>query len=307
MHYTEAEALIVTKGGYPTGIKDGKITYSSYIGGDDGWGDGSTWFKSCSHNQTPIKVGRYTVLCSGWSGWAWQDRVATPDLGVYLDNVWFGASTGVLVAGNVPNAPPALYDTIFIDWADYAATNTPHLEWAVDTIFKYLKLGKRVEIGCFGGHGRTGTLLACLFVKQEKLSAFQAIKQVRIRYCDRAVESKSQMEQVFEFARQKPKGKHYKKLGVALYQGAVSRQLPLDDTVDPAAIEEDIILNDLGDAEESLTYQPPANPANVEYLTYANIGGVTHVKCKTTGQWLPEKYARLIDSASPYPLEQGVR
>jgi protein-tyrosine phosphatase len=51
--------------------------------------------------------------------------------------------------------------------------------------------GRKVHIGCIGGHGRTGTLLAAI-VKQLTGMA-DAISYVRMHYCHKAVESFSQV------------------------------------------------------------------------------------------------------------------
>lgn len=47
--------------------------------------------------------------------------------------------------------------------------------------------GKKIHIGCVGGHGRTGTLLAALV--KEVTGNVDAISFVRKNYCDKAVES----------------------------------------------------------------------------------------------------------------------
>ena len=51
--------------------------------------------------------------------------------------------------------------------------------------------GRRVEIGCAGGHGRTGTTLAGLLVLQGQ-SARSAIRRIRRTYCAEAIESREQ-------------------------------------------------------------------------------------------------------------------
>jgi len=47
------------------------------------------------------------------------------------------------------------------------------------------------EIGCLGGHGRTGTALACLAVLAGHSPA-DAVAWVRTHYCDHAVETDDQ-------------------------------------------------------------------------------------------------------------------
>ena len=56
-------------------------------------------------------------------------------------------------------------------------------------------------MGCFGAHGRTGTLLASILV-YEGYTATDAINKVRKDYCDRAIENKKQEDliQLYETA-----------------------------------------------------------------------------------------------------------
>ncbi|WP_373418214.1 protein phosphatase [Arthrobacter sp. BF1] len=57
---------------------------------------------------------------------------------------------------------------------------------------------ERVEIACDGGHGRTGTALACIAVL-DGVSADKAVKFVRERYNPRAVETPWQRRYVAHF------------------------------------------------------------------------------------------------------------
>ncbi len=51
--------------------------------------------------------------------------------------------------------------------------------------------GQHIEIGCLGGHGRTGTALACLAALAGHPAA-AAVAWVRSSYCPQAVETPSQ-------------------------------------------------------------------------------------------------------------------
>lgn len=53
--------------------------------------------------------------------------------------------------------------------------------------------GKKIHIGCIGGHGRTGTFLAALVSLYEDLTD-DPIAYVRKEHCKKAVESKSQIK-----------------------------------------------------------------------------------------------------------------
>lgn len=52
-----------------------------------------------------------------------------------------------------------------------------------------LRTGGTAEVFCFGGHGRTGTVLACLAVLDGEEPA-AAIERLRRDYCQRAVSTK---------------------------------------------------------------------------------------------------------------------
>lgn len=98
-----------------------------------------------------------------------------PDFGLYLDNYWY---------------PPC--PAYFIDWPDYGLP----VRWEVaarciiDT-YKKASDGLWVEIGCIGGHGRTGTVLACMAVLAG-MSHEEAINYVRSQYCNQAIECDDQ-------------------------------------------------------------------------------------------------------------------
>ena len=67
------------------------------------------------------------------------------------------------------------------------------IEWLVAEI----RLGKKVHIGCIGGHGRTGTVLAALVAIMENRT--DAISYVRKHYCTKAVESEKQIEFLMKY------------------------------------------------------------------------------------------------------------
>ena len=58
--------------------------------------------------------------------------------------------------------------------------------------------GERVEIGCAGGLGRTGTVLACMAILAG-LPRDEAVKWVRAKYDPRAVETVEQQDWVRSF------------------------------------------------------------------------------------------------------------
>jgi hypothetical protein len=102
-----------------------------------------------------------------------RDRV--PDYGLYFDPRW---------------QPPWPHD--HLDWPDFGVPEeTGPLARQLRTVLERARAGDRVEVGCLGGHGRTGTALACLGVLAG-LPAAGAVAWVRATYCADAVETADQ-------------------------------------------------------------------------------------------------------------------
>lgn len=102
-------------------------------------------------------------------------RASDPDYGLYLDARW---------------QPP--WNHGYIDWPDFGVpVNTDAAIGALSTVLRRARSGERVEVGCIGGHGRTGTALACLAVLSG-YPARDAVAWVRSSYCAKAVETPEQ-------------------------------------------------------------------------------------------------------------------
>jgi hypothetical protein len=104
-------------------------------------------------------------------------RDREPDYGLYLDRRW---------------QPPWPHD--HLDWPDFGVPDDPtRFLAALRSVLERARAGEQVEIGCLGGHGRTGTALACLAVLGGQRSA-EVIAWVRGHYCSEAVETTDQEE-----------------------------------------------------------------------------------------------------------------
>lgn len=102
-------------------------------------------------------------------------REVAPDFGLYLDERW---------------RPPWPHE--LFDWPDFGVPADPaSVVVALESLRARARAGQRVEIGCYGGHGRTGTALACLAVLSGH-PAGEAVDWVRSVYCERAVETDQQ-------------------------------------------------------------------------------------------------------------------
>jgi protein-tyrosine phosphatase len=87
----------------------------------------------------------------------------------------------------------------WVDWPDYGLPTDPGaMREALVEVWERADY-ERVEVGCMGGRGRTGTALACIAVL-DGVPADQAVEYVRRRYHPDAVETEEQRQFVAEFA-----------------------------------------------------------------------------------------------------------
>ncbi len=108
-------------------------------------------------------------------------REQAPSFGLYLDRRW---------------APP--WDHAHLPWIDFGVPDATELRAALEDVLARSRRGERVEVGCLGGHGRTGTALACLAVLTGTPPG-EAVEWVRAAYCEKAVETDEQHAFVADF------------------------------------------------------------------------------------------------------------
>jgi len=153
--------------------------------------------RGCKHRMTPV------ASCPTLVGSSVRGGVAVPGNSV----------TVLLTSEDLPYAIPAGWATwrsryfnshlrgalVYWPWRDMT---TPELTG--QTLGRLIELhqlhrsGKLIEVACFGGHGRTGTLLAILAALAKGWHHDKAVKLLRQGYCDRAIETKGQEQFVSE-------------------------------------------------------------------------------------------------------------
>jgi hypothetical protein len=101
-------------------------------------------------------------------------RETAPAFGLYLDARW---------------DPPWPHE--HLAWPDFGLPDPDELSAALPPLLARARRGDVVEIGCLGGHGRTGSALACLAVLTGA-PADGAVDWVRTHYCPEAVETDEQ-------------------------------------------------------------------------------------------------------------------
>lgn len=103
--------------------------------------------------------------------------------GLYCDAAW------------APDWPAEL-----IDWPDFGIpTDAITAAGQIERAFQRARSGVHVEVGCIGGRGRTGTVLACMAVLAG-VPAPDAVAWVRANYDPHAVETREQEAWVGWFA-----------------------------------------------------------------------------------------------------------
>ena len=160
-------------------------------------------YKLCSHYRQPVAIGGRQIYASAYydAPAIIPEGLPEPALQVYLDPAWLEPiNMPILTCGLRKAIPSPTIPTIYVPWYDARGLPLPTLHWVITTILEELEKGKIVELGCSGGHGRTGTVLSCLLVEAEGLDPKDAINEVRKRYCQEAVEAISQVTSIYAFA-----------------------------------------------------------------------------------------------------------
>jgi hypothetical protein len=97
------------------------------------------------------------------------------DFGLYMDPAW------------APTWPAEL-----IEWQDFGVPADPdRATGQVRAAFQRARAGERVEVGCAGGLGRTGTVVGCMAILAG-VPSDEAVAWVRANYDERAIETEEQ-------------------------------------------------------------------------------------------------------------------
>lgn len=164
-----------------------------------GWPEGGepTCTDPDAHPHRPHEVHRHrtpVTLPGGAEVWAVSfdandpyRRDRRPDLGLYLDERW---------------DPP--WEHAKTAWPDFGLpSDVDGLRAELSAVLARATAGDRVEIGCLGAHGRTGTALACLAIIDGE-DPGGAVAWVRTTYCERAIETPDQEAFVRAFRARPP-------------------------------------------------------------------------------------------------------
>jgi hypothetical protein len=128
------------------------------------------------------------VLAQGRLGLVASRRPRSPDFAMYLDHRWF-------------EDPDVTWPHRMIEWPDFGLpSDEAELFASVVDLHRRACTGELVEVACYGGIGRTGTVLGLLAVL-DGLSGMEAVRWVRLHYHRSAIETEDQVQLVRGFAR----------------------------------------------------------------------------------------------------------
>lgn len=177
-HPTAVTVAIRLRGGTPAGISADDLAAVRRE-----WEAGGRPAPRPHVHRTPVRFADGpTLLGVRFLGDDPYAREHAPDFGLYLDERW---------------DPPWPHE--HFDWPDYGVPDDlDALRRALTDLLDRARGGERVEVGCLGGHGRTGTALACLAVLAGT-PAGDALTWVRTHYCYKAVETDVQERLVATF------------------------------------------------------------------------------------------------------------
>jgi hypothetical protein len=135
------------------------------------------------HQSRVTFVDGTIVTGVSWAAQNPYDRETAPSFGLYLDERW---------------APP--WPHTHVEWPDFGVpADLDGFRAALADALERARRGEIVELGCLGGHGRTGTALACLAILTGT-PPNEAVEWVRANYCEKAVETDEQLRLVTDFS-----------------------------------------------------------------------------------------------------------
>jgi len=137
-------------------------------------------YRKCYEGHPPLTIGDFVIYGGSCSS------PVVSDADVYVGFDYGHAKT--------PQSYPWMPgDSFYFPITDmHAPSDFAQFKNLLTYLSVQLTAQKKVHIGCIGGHGRTGTVLAALVATMT--GELDAINYVRKHYCEKAVESKAQVD-----------------------------------------------------------------------------------------------------------------
>lgn len=172
-----------------------------------GWSGSSTGYQGklkpvCNHKPQLVIQDKKTGLeISFGKKWDCEDRLEDFHVAVNLTGSSVARKHIIPIESLKKWMGAGSAKEIVLDWPDMGILKFP-LEFWDDLTQAILDEGGKCVIFCQGGHGRTGTAMACLLISVLGFSAEEAKKWIWENYCDQAIETKSQEDYVADIWKQ---------------------------------------------------------------------------------------------------------
>jgi hypothetical protein len=164
--------------------------------------DYNHWFKSCSHEITPIfTLGNEKqtpiTFCGATKETVQPWKLLSDDLVLNVSGYSL-STTSELFKGPIEFAslkallPIVHVKEIMLGWLDGSSFPATVEFWQRFYDICQEQGYKRVIACCLGGHGRTGTALAAILIANGAMTDLEAIAFIQKQYCSEAIETKSQ-------------------------------------------------------------------------------------------------------------------
>ena len=115
------------------------------------------------------------------------DRSVAPEFALYFDDRW-------------RDVPEVTWPHVIVDWPDFQLPADDAATFAsIVDLHRRACAGQLVELACYGGIGRTGTVLSCLTVLAGVTEPVDAVAWVREHYHPSAVETPEQQQLIARF------------------------------------------------------------------------------------------------------------
>ena len=155
-------------------------------------------YQKCSRSHPVIQLGKGTLQ----GGSCYDPIIKDADIYVGLDS---GMHFKHPNYPWLPHEEKGPVEVLFRVADGTAPSDEKNFKAMIQWLKQNLEAGKKVHVGCIGGHGRTGMVIAALV--KEMLGEKDAIGWVRENYCKKAVETEVQIKflmKAYEIAEAKP-------------------------------------------------------------------------------------------------------
>lgn len=152
----------------------------------------------CLNHENPLTF-EQTGTLFGLPGMAHGTRRREFDLSVFLADTMVPLETPFSASGQIPAFESDNPDEIaYLIRDGEAPENTVQWRWLVNHALDALRSGGKVAVSCHDGHGRTGTLLACIWGLAHPQDA-NPVATLRHLICPRMVTSWAQVLFIHDF------------------------------------------------------------------------------------------------------------